>query len=302
MKHTAIICTRNRPHDIERCLTALSQQQRTYNQIIVIDSSDSPLSEQDAFREQFTDATFGETELVYAHTRPGLPYQRNCGINHASGDIVYFFDDDAQAAPDYLLHMENTFAHHPECDGGMGEIIDMPKQSRASYWFYRFFGLHGKRGTGDFTWAGMTKQAYGASQFRLVQSLNGCAAYRRKVFTDCLFDENLPGRAALEDADMSWRVSRNHKLFFTPAAKLSHVPSVDARESMEQFHAEHMRNYTYFFFKNVWPTGRWKIIAYGWAVIGLFVHALLKRDGAELRGYVKGLYHYIRRGMHDSDR
>ena len=151
MKHTAIICTRNRVPDIGRCLKSLSQQQRPFDQIVVVDSSDIPLSFHSSFRKLFTDTTFAQTELVYAHTRPGLPYQRNCGIGHASGDIVYFFDDDAQAAPDYLLQMEDLFEKHPECDGGMGEIVDMPQQSRASYLFYRFFGLHGKQGTGSFT-------------------------------------------------------------------------------------------------------------------------------------------------------
>lgn len=297
MRHTAIICTRNRPRDIVHCLHSLAAQRRPFEEIIVVDSSDVPLSADQSFRVLYSDATFAEAKLIYAHTAPGLPYQRNCGISHATGDIIYFFDDDATAEADYLLHMQDAFKHNPECDGGMGEITDMPSQSRVSYLFYRFFGLHGRRHTGSFTLAGMTKQAYGASSFRHVKSLNGCAAYRRHVFKHCLFDENLPGRAALEDADMSWRVSREHLLFFTPAAKLSHIPSVDARESMRQFHAEHIRNYTYFFFKNVWPTGRWKLIAYLWAITGLFVHALCKRDWQEFSGYCYGLYFYMRWGV-----
>lgn len=297
MKHSAIVCTRNRPRDILVCLQSLAAQTQSFDQIVIVDSSNVPLTTRDDFLLAFSTERFGNVTRTYCHTASGLPFQRNRGVELATGDIVYFFDDDAIVAPDYLAVMTEVFVQHPEYAGGMGDITDFPPQSVFAYYFYRLFGLHGPRHIGSFTWAGMTKQAYGAPTHRMVQSVNGCGAYRREIVYKYQFDERLPGRAALEDADFSWRVSQNHKLFFEPRAKLQHVPSVDGREDMTAFHAQHMRHYFYFFFKNVWPTGRWKIMACMWAVIGLFVHGLLKVDRAELWGYCRGVGQYLRWGV-----
>ena len=247
IKHSLVICTRNRLNDIVTCLEVLACQVQQFDQIIIVDASDIPLNKQNRFVRVFHASHFAATALLYLHTFPGTSFQRNRGIEHATGDIIYFLDDDARIACDYLKRFADCFAQHPEYVGGMGDIIDLPRQSYWSYWFYRFFGLHGPAGSGAFTWAGMTKQAYGASTFRSVESLNGCAAYRTEVLKKYLFDEVLPGRAALEDADLSWRISRQYLLFFAPSVRLSHIPSTTGRDSMMRFHADHIRNYTYLF-------------------------------------------------------
>ena len=50
-------------------------------------------------------------------------------------------------------------------------------------------------------------------------------------------------------------------------------------------------------FKNIWPTGRYKIGAYVWAIIGLHMHAILKCDMQEIKGYAIGLYEYYVKGF-----
>lgn len=260
-----------------------------FDQIIVVDSSDIPLKDDVYFEKYFSSALFGNTQLLYLHTSPGLPYQRNCGIKKNNGDVVYFFDDDIIANPAYLQMMQTTFEKHPEYGGGMGALANViPKQSYYS-WISRLFLLADKPGGGTFTAAGMPTMPYGSTIFKEVKVLNGCAAYRRAVFKKHQFDEQLIGYAVFEDCDMAKRVSRDYRLFYQPVAVLDHKESSAARDSRVAFYAQYFRNYSYLFFKNFYPESRWRVFAYLWAVCGLFGKALLSGNGQALVGYVRAI-------------
>jgi len=53
-----------------------------------------------------------------------------------------------------------------------------------------------------------------------------------------------------------------------------------------------VHNYSYLFFKNVYPQNKIKIFAYCWSIIGLYVQALLYRQWDEIKGYTRGLQHF----------
>lgn len=288
---SVIICTRNRCNDLTICLQSLAVQIVAPEELIIVDSSDVPLTQQSSFRELFSSTQFPHTKLIYVHTRPGLTYQRNQGIQKATGDIIYFFDDDVVIAASYLAHMQQTFTQYPHYAGGMGDITNCAKNVSQRYWWFRcFFLLPHEQGSGYFTWSGMPTHPYGTPHFKTVEVLGGCCmAFRAPILKQYYFDETMERYCYLEDADIAWRISRSAPLFFNPAAQLAHYESPHARDRRVDISAMFVYNYSYLFFKNVYPAYRIKIIAYGWSLCGLFLQAFFMRDREQMAGFYKGL-------------
>lgn len=288
---SVIICTRNRINDLCNTLDSLSKQSCQPDQLVIVDSSDEPVKSNQLFTMCWDQETFPQTDLIYCVTKPGLTYQRNRGIEQATGEIIYFFDDDVLLEPDYLAVMQDTFYNNPAYAGGMGSITNMP-QKDVGFWrvLKHIFLLHRDYSHGFFTASGMPTHAYGLKTFKNVCVLGGCCmAFRASVLKKHGFDENLSGYAYMEDCDISCRVSRDAPLFYNPAAQLKHLNSPLARDKIVDNRAMFIKNYRYLFFKNIYPHNRLKIVAHWWSILGLFLEALLQRNGRYLRGYIKGL-------------
>lgn len=267
------------------------------NELIIVDSSDEPLKNDTAFLDYFNKVQFPNTTLVYQHTQPGLTYQRNIGARLAKGDILYYFDDDAELFPQYLSQMQKVFATQPEFAGGMGSVQNMHEKKNDFYRFLRlFFLLPRDHSKGRFTASGMPTHTYGTHQFRTVEVLGGCnMAFRASVFKKHMFDEKLTRYAYMEDCDMARRVSYDAPLFFNPYAPLYHHASPLARDRVVDNRAMFIKNYSYLFFKNFYPRNRLKVCAYLWSVCGLFVEAVAIRNMDYVKGYCKGLWEFIKR-------
>lgn len=283
--------------DLIKCLHSLAAQTVRANEIIIIDSSTTPLSEQELFTKSFNKQIFEESKLIYEHTQPGLTYQRNCGINRAHSEIIYFFDDDVVLEKKYLEKMQEIFETHPQFVGGMGTITNLePYRFTLTRIFRKFFMLQRCYDSGKFTLSGMPTHPYGTDEFKKVKVLGGCCmAFRATVFKKYRFDENLRYYGYMEDADFSQRVSKKHQLFFNPAARLEHHESPENRVTLIDNRAMLMANYSYLFFKNVYPYHKWKILLYCWTVLGLFFEALfIMRNKNYLKGYSRGLLFSIK--------
>src|SRR3990167_4800057 len=179
LKNSIIICTRNRTNDLIACLNSLARQTVLPDELIIVDSSDQPLGQDfvdnlsrtlrqaSSLRqrlrrtqqcEQENEAWVQGSEILiqYHHTKPGLTYQRNIGIDHAHGDIIYFFDDDVILRPDYIERMQEAFDRNPAYKAGMGDIANIDQNPSRKYQFFRkIFLLPRQRASGNFTWSGM---------------------------------------------------------------------------------------------------------------------------------------------------
>ena len=290
LKTTVILCTRNRARDIVICLHSLSEQTEHPAEIIVVDSSDQPLEKDERFQKLFSKTYFSKTTLLYLHTKPGLTYQRNVGIAHASGEVIYFFDDDVILDCDYLREMNVIFQQHPEYAGGMGSISNLKRGSFRYQLFRKIFLLPRERASGKFTWSGMPTHPYGGDRFKQVEVLGGCCmAFRKEVLQKHRFDERFHGYAYMEDGDIARRISYERPLFFNPKAQLQHLESPAARDRIVDNSAMFVYNYRYLFFKNFYKKNRLKIIAHWWSLFGLFLEGTLRKDWQRVRGYGKGL-------------
>lgn len=298
IKSSVIICTRNRLHDLLLCLESLALQAQQMYELIIVDSSDRPLSHDVEFTQRFNSSVFKNVRLDYVHTFPGLTYQRNVGIERATGDIVYFFDDDVILEPTYLYEMNLFFKQNPAYGGGMGSITNIPKKQTGWQRVVRaLFLLQRDYSNGKFTWSGMPTHAYGMDIMQDVEVLGGCCmAFKKELIVHCKFDEKLTRYAYMEDCDASCRVSRLAPLIYNPRARLRHNNSPLARDKVIDNRAMFIKNYSYLFFKNFYSRSKIRIFGYAWSVTGLFIEALLIRNSGYIQGYIKGLkdFYYSR--------
>jgi GT2 family glycosyltransferase len=300
LRTSVIICTRNRLDCLPVCLCSIARQTSLPDELIIIDSSDIPMMTQDRFKTIFTADMFPRTKLLYRHTKPGLTYQRNIGIDIARGDIVYFFDDDVIVDENYIKEMQRVFAGQPRFAGGSGTITNIaPYKFSFKYLMRIVFLIQRNYASGYFTKSGMPTHAYGSKFFQEVQVLGGCCcAYRASVFKSNRFDEYLVRYAFMEDCDFSKRVSKTNKLFYNPHAKLVHMQSPLNREKVFDFRTMFSHYYTYLFFKNFYRENKLRIFAYLWSMFGLFLEAvcssITRRSMYYILGYWRGLFQFIR--------
>ncbi|NOX38384.1 MAG: glycosyltransferase family 2 protein, partial [Calditrichaeota bacterium] len=110
MNITVIIATKNRYHDLHKCLNSLLEQTRLPQKIVIVDASE-PFHTLEEFE---TRCRKKKIELLQIKSKPGLTLQRNIGIEHASTEIVSFFDDDVILHKEYLQSIVEIF----EADSG----------------------------------------------------------------------------------------------------------------------------------------------------------------------------------------
>lgn len=99
---SVIICTRDRPDQLEECLRSLHLLTHSPDEIIVVDNA--PRS--DATRQLV--AQYPHIRYVL-ESQPGLSAARNAGIRYATQDIIAFTDDDVIVHPDWILRLQQGF-------------------------------------------------------------------------------------------------------------------------------------------------------------------------------------------------
>jgi len=96
-----VICTRDRPELLDRCLASVSRLEypRPFEVIVVDNAPNMPARE---ICQRWT------ARYILEPTK-GLSRARNCGARHASGDLVMYLDDDAVAEPQWLIGLAREF-------------------------------------------------------------------------------------------------------------------------------------------------------------------------------------------------
>lgn len=98
---TVVICTRDRPEALDRCLASIVGQRHAPVEILVVDNA--PLND----RTRRVAERFGTAYLL--EPRPGVSRARNAGVAASRAEVVAFIDDDAVAAPDWLALLLTEF-------------------------------------------------------------------------------------------------------------------------------------------------------------------------------------------------
>ncbi len=99
---TVVICTRNRPALLQKCLAAIAHLDPAPDAVLVVDNSEGNRETGNIARE------FGA--MYTTEPKPGLSRARNRGLAECDTDIVVYLDDDAIPAPDWLGLLLAPFA------------------------------------------------------------------------------------------------------------------------------------------------------------------------------------------------
>jgi glycosyltransferase involved in cell wall biosynthesis len=230
---SVVICTRDRPEQLKRCLASLQHLSKRPSEIIVVDN----VPRSDATRR----AVKGFPDIRYIREpKAGLDVARNRGITNTSGKIVAFTDDDATVHPDWIARICEGFKD-PDVMAVTGLVLPAELETEAQYLFETYWGfgrgylpkIFGKR---FFEKA----KSHGVPVWEIGAGAN--MAFRREIFNQVgLFDERLDVGAAgcSGDSEMWYRLlAQGWTCLYDPTAVVYHCH----RRDMEGFYRQ-IRSY-----------------------------------------------------------
>lgn len=116
---SAVICTRNRDHQIERAVSSVLANDYPSFELTVIDQSTS-----DATERALDELIRTDSRLRYVHSdQAGLSRAYNTAIDNTAGGILAFTDDDCVAETGWLQSIASAFAEHPDAELLYGEVV-----------------------------------------------------------------------------------------------------------------------------------------------------------------------------------
>jgi glycosyltransferase involved in cell wall biosynthesis len=235
---SVVVCTRDRPRDLERCLASLRRSAVPPHEVVVVDNAPgSPATRAVTDRHP-------EVRRV-AEPEPGLSVARNTGIRHATGELIAFTDDDVAVHPDWLGRIEEAFAD-PRVMAVTGLVLPAELETEAQWIFEQSFSFsQGYRPLlFDDRFFARTLPA-GVPAWSLGAGAN--MAFRRQGF-DALggFDVRLGAGAAgcSEDSELWYRLlAAGQVCLYEPAAVVRHFHRPDAdglRRQMRAYQRGHV--------------------------------------------------------------
>jgi glycosyltransferase involved in cell wall biosynthesis len=143
-----IVCTRNRAESLPACLNSIEQaavaNRAVEVELLIVNNGSTDATA--AVLRAWQRSTSVPCRVLLAEQR-GLSHARNCGLEHATGKIIAFTDDDCTVARDYLTQVERAYAADagPALRGGrveLGDPRDLPFTIKTDLAPQRFTGGH----------------------------------------------------------------------------------------------------------------------------------------------------------------
>lgn len=220
-----IVPTYCRPREVVKLLETVNALPDHPAETIVVDGSQDELTER-AVRRWVADQHAGFS-LLYARSRAGLTRQRNVGIDLASGEYVFFLDDDCLPQAGYFAAIRDVFLADERVGAVGGLAINQMAQPVPRRWRIRLsLKVVPRVEPGTYHASGTSVPPNLVRPFtgtRAVDLLCGAHfAFRRAVFARHRFSEFFAGYAQGEDMEFSLRVGREWKLLWCGDARVAH--------------------------------------------------------------------------------
>ena len=148
--------TMSRLADLDRCVASLTRLDYPTYEVILVDTRPDATPGRAALHRQLC---ADPRVRVATEAYPGISAARNTGVRLASGSIVAFTDDDAEADPNWLRAIGNRFAAEPDVVCVTGLVLPAELETPAQIWFERSGSKLEQRGTrvsfrNDGSWQG----------------------------------------------------------------------------------------------------------------------------------------------------
>lgn len=239
MTVSVIICTRDRPDHLARCLRSLQGLATPPAEILVVDNA--PTSD----ATQRLVAQFPAVRYCQ-EPQPGLSVARNTGLRQATGHLVAFTDDDVEVHSHWIEQLRVAF-QDPQVMAMTGLVLPARLDTEAEQVF--------QRGATGFGWGYRPlrfdhrffaeMKPLGVPVWRIGAGAN--MAFRRQVFADLGgFDERLGAGAAgcSEDSELWYRILATGGIcHYQPTAVVFHHHRADLgslKQQMQAYMAGHV--------------------------------------------------------------
>ncbi|HZF67194.1 MAG TPA: glycosyltransferase [Gemmatirosa sp.] len=137
---SVVVCTRERPDELRRCLQALLRLEAPAGEILVVDNAPSTASTSGVVAE-FAAAESPHVLRYLREDRPGQNWARAAGARAASGEIVAYTDDDVIVDPRWVVGLLAEFVID-RCVGAVtGPALALELETEAQEIFERRGGF-----------------------------------------------------------------------------------------------------------------------------------------------------------------
>jgi glycosyltransferase involved in cell wall biosynthesis len=178
---SVVICTRDRPESLERCLRAALTLEYPHYEIIVVDNAPKSDTTKRAV-EKFSGVRY------VLEPEPGLSVARNTALRHVKGDIVAFLDDDETADNYWLLELARGFERAENVSAVFGVTVPAELETQAQVWFEDFVSQSKGR---SFTPDLFKKTSHSPLAVALGFGVGGNMAFKTKAIRTLGFDLTL---------------------------------------------------------------------------------------------------------------
>jgi GT2 family glycosyltransferase len=247
-KLSAVIVTYNRCNDLEECLNSLLNLNEPPSEIIVVDSNSNDGTHELVKRYSLKFVNIKERSMVKA---------RNTGLQHATGEIIAYVDDDVVVSKDWAKYILKPY-EYKNVGGVGGRVIPIGYQEKTVNLPEKY------RAIGKVFDNGFILNNYDIpTQHPIeVDTLIGCnMSFRRELLLKIGgFDENFMGSCFRDDTDISIRVKKlKYHLIYHPKAWVWH--KYKGKTVDRKWFYWYSYNHFYFCFKNFQPVNAGKFIS-----------------------------------------
>lgn len=227
MHISVVVPTYRRPEALRRCLDALIRQDTQPDEILIVARHEDDVSRAIACEHG---KPIRVVSIDVPAGRPGVVRALNAGVEASYGEIVCLTDDDAEAHPDWISRILETFASDPQIGavGGRdlvfheGRLQDGANSNVGTIsWFGRVTGNH----------------HLGAGPRRDVAVLKGVnLSVRGELVRQVTFDTRLLGIATEHHWEMGLCLKllrMGFRIVYDPAIAVDHRPQPRVAEARE---------------------------------------------------------------------
>ena len=244
---SVVVCTRDRPRSLRRCLASLARLDPGPGEVIVVDN---------ASRTEETGEIVSGTPFRYVREeRPGLNWARNRGAREARFGIVAYVDDDVRVDPRWIRGIARGF-RSPDVDAVTGLVLPAEMETRPQFLFEIYGGMGKGMEARRFHGASMSSRALIRAQD---VGVGANMAFRRPLLEtlgwfDTALDAGTPSCGG-GDLDMFQRVLvSGGTLRYEPGAVVWHYHRRDFESLRRQMYCNG-RSYGVYLIGN-WKDGR----------------------------------------------